>query len=339
MSSFSINLSTAVSYNGSLTVQTKQQPVFSLNNNGLIRTRVEPDYQLKDRYYTMPWVANTSQTQYTFTLIDYTGQCLGPLTMYSTINDNLDIIDSSNFDPNRIAYAWLDNSTGYDIRVGCLNNGVRDFGTWILGSTQSRNIEVTNVPLNPAATVYDGGFIPSFTGNGTNTIIFTYTKATGIVSSINYTIQDISIQPPTVDYSTQLTDTANGQVNFNMGNGTYYATMVAVNNGQTINMANVFIPAKVNQTTTTLPPTILGSSSDWVYKSGALIGMVVIGLGWAAIDAGYGSMAMIAWILFMANAPRFDGVTGWINVPSWLQVTIGLMGLGLLWGMNRRHDE
>lgn len=336
LSSFGYNLSATPAYNTALTVQTTEQPYYIANLNGNTRTRTDIDHFLADNYYTQ-----SQQTQYSFTLLDYTGQCFGPLVFKKSIGDNQVIIDSTTFDPSRIATAFLDNATYYDISVLCANGGLRDFGNWMLGTTLSRNIEVTNVPLNPSATVYAGGFMPMLLGNNTNTITFAYSKTTGLVTSINFTVQDISGNPPVVVYSQQLGYSSNGQINYimNNSNSTYYASYIAVNEGQTIMKGEVFRPVNLNATTTTLPPTILGAQSDTIYKSAALIGMGIMGLGWAAIDAGYGGIAMVAWILLMSNIPRFDGSTGWIQVPGWLQVTIGLMMLGLLWGMNRRHDE
>ena len=81
-----------------------------------------------------------------------------------------------------------------------------------------------------------------------------------------------------------------------------------------------------------LPDEVMGVTDTIIYKALGLLGMVVLGLGFARIDGGYAVVAVVGWELLM-------DMIGWHDVPDWLLISATLLALGLLWGMMRRHDE
>jgi hypothetical protein len=337
LGTFNYNLTSSVGSGGSLTIQTLEQPTYIANYQGILRTRSDTDHFLKGGYYL-----GSGLTQYQYTLVDYTSQCNGPLVIRKSINNTLSIIDLSFFDSSRIVYPFLDNNTAYDTIIYCRDGSYRDYGTFIQGSTIARNVEVTNLPINPAATKYSGGFTPLLLGNSSQNIISAvYVKTSGVVDSFNFTVEDISTQPATVVYNSVDTGLSSGEKNYNIDNNnhTYYAIISAVNDGQQVDKSQVYTPSNESLTSTTLPAQIAGIDSNWIYVDFVLLGLGCILLSGAAIDAYFVALFGVGWVLLFSLFPRLDGSIGWVSIPSWMQVILGICGLALAWGINRRHDE
>jgi hypothetical protein len=331
---FNINLTDKVPTGGSYTVWTKEQPVYDLfyKDDGMNWMRADKDIMLKDNYYL-----RKTATQYTLNLVDYTSSCNDLLIIKKTINDAEDIVWSGYYGLSHDAYPWLDNQSYYKFIQTCRDGSIRDFGSIMLGSTTSRNLEVTNINLGGGVTRYAGGLALDFSSDyGAGILSLNYAKDTGTIGSVNFTVYNLSANPMTELSSTVVTGVTNGSLNYNIqGNDTYWMTAVVVNEGMTVEKSEAVILYNTTGGRLVdfhLPSTVMGLSDTTIYKSIVMIGAVVMGLGFAAIDAGFAAVVVVGWFLL-------TDLFGWVSIPAFLKVVIAFMALGLLWNIARRHDE
>jgi len=333
LSSFNINM-TLYGSNSSMTAQTIQWPRYSLQVDGVERLRQDKEDFLKDNFIFYDLTQN-----YRFNLVDYTAQCNNLLYFQKTFGDTLQNVWVGTFGMERDAYVYLSNSSEYRIYVLCQDNSIRDFGSMTLVGSTTKNIEVTNILLSGAVNKYSGGLTTSFSSDvDSQTLSFNYAKTSGSLSYLNMTVYDISESPMEEVYSVEAADTPSGSLTYNVGNvsHTYWLVTSIINDGQ-----RIYKSASLTCTNQTigyylvdlnLPPTVLGVYAATIYKLIALGGVVTLALGFAPIDAGYGAVAVVGWVLL-------TDLFGWIHIASWLKVVIGLLALALLWGLQRRHDE
>lgn len=235
-----INLTAAMKTNQNISIQTIQEPKYSLYLDNLQpRVRQDKDHFLSDDYY----VPDTKGSNFTFILVDVSGGEFynGELKVTDTINDTVGFLSIQQFDSSNTQYINLIPEHDYKLTVSSPTSS-RDLGANFLSAASlTKYVIVSRPTLNPNGNKWDGLSI-DITGNYTvPSISCGITSVDYVLTTFNITysngtsIGDWSSSGTTVGYTETI---PTNQVNYNVRCGAYgtdglfreYATTVVLRN-------------------------------------------------------------------------------------------------------------
>lgn len=275
-----------------------------------------------------------------FTLESYVPEFTGDsiLYLFHTINYSLKEIHSSKFDPERESVVSLRNNTPYKLRVISPQNNVRDFNFITLQATETtKTIQILDLDLTDAIDHYEGDLSMVYTTNEhTGEVTLTFSKGSGSLEWINFTVYRANSTPYAQLYSVEVEDTASGVFSWTVPNLTnsYLLHTEAVNEGKNIKkmLGVVLKNTSVRLGGISLPAAgLFGISVENIFKGIVMFIAVVLAFGFGAVDAGIGAIVLGGYLLIV-NA------LNWVKIPWYIMTLIAVLAVALHMSRGRRTE-